>query len=77
MAKKSFEQSLKQLEQIVEDLESGDLPLEKTFKLFEDGVKLSKVCSTKLDETEKKISILLEANDGNYVERPFNSENDY
>jgi exodeoxyribonuclease VII small subunit len=77
MAKKSFEQSLKQLEQIVEDLESGDLPLEKTFKLFEDGVKLSKECSTKLDETEKKISILLEANDGNYVERPFNSENDY
>ena len=77
MAKKSFEQSLKQLEQIVEDLESGDLPLEKAFKLFEDGVKLSKVCSIKLDETEKKISILLEANDGNYVERPFNSENDY
>ncbi len=77
MAKKSFEQSLKQLEQIVEDLESGDLPLEKAFKLFEEGVKLSKVCSTKLDETEKKISILLEANDGNYVERPFNSENDY
>ncbi len=77
MAKKSFEQSLKQLEQIVEDLESGDLSLEKAFKLFEEGVKLSKVCSTKLDETEKKISILLESNDGDHVERPFDSENNY
>ena len=57
MAKKTFEQSMKQLEQIVQELESGDLSLEKAIKKFEEGIQLSKFCSKKLEETEKKITI--------------------
>jgi len=76
MAKISFEKSLKQLEQIVQELESGNLPLEKAMKKFEEGVKLSKFCSEKLDETEKKISVLLHDNKGNIVEEPFMPENE-
>jgi len=76
MAKISFEKSLKQLEQIVQELESGNLPLEKAMKKFEEGVKLSKFCSEKLDETEKKISVLLHDNKGNTTEEPFMPENE-
>ncbi|MCJ7615501.1 MAG: exodeoxyribonuclease VII small subunit [Desulfobacterales bacterium] len=76
MAKISFEKSLKQLEQIVQELESGNLPLEKAMKKFEEGVKLSKYCSEKLDETEKKISVLLRDNKGDITEEPFMPENE-
>ena len=51
MSKKNFEQSLKQLEEIVHELEAGDLPLEKAMKKFEDGIELSKYCAEVLDET--------------------------
>lgn len=71
MTKKNFEQSLKQLEQIVQELESGDLPLEKALKKFEEGIQLSRFCSQMLDETEQKISILLKDKDGEPVEKPF------
>ena len=74
MAKKTFEQSLKQLEEIIDELESGDLTLEKALKKFEEGVKLSKYCSAKLDETERKISILTKDQEGNLSEKPFLSE---
>ncbi|MBT3311633.1 MAG: exodeoxyribonuclease VII small subunit [Desulfobacterales bacterium] len=74
MAKKTFEQSLKQLEEIIEDLESADMPLEKALKKFEEGIKLSKYCSTKLDETERKISILTKDQEGNLSEKPFLTE---
>ena len=50
---------MKQLERIVQELEDGDLPLEKAIKKFEEGIKLTKLCSEKLDETDKKISVLL------------------
>ena len=76
MAQKTFEQSMKQLEQIVQELEDGDLPLEKALKKFEEGMKLTKLCSEKLDETEKKVSILLKKADGRIGERPFMSENE-
>ena len=71
MAKKTFEDSLAQLESIVEALESGDLPLEKAIKTFEEGVRLSRFCFEKLDETEKKINLLLKDQDGNIRENPF------
>jgi exodeoxyribonuclease VII small subunit len=71
MAQKTFEQSIKQLEQIVQELESGDLPLEKAIKKFEEGIQVSKFCSRKLDETEKKITILLKDSAGNISEEPF------
>lgn len=71
MNKKSFEQALSQLEKIVGELESGDLPLEKAIKKFEEGVKYSNFCSEKLDETEQKIALLLKGENGEAKEKPF------
>ena len=71
MAKMIFETAMNQLEQIVNELESGNLSLEDSIKKFEEGIKLSKFCSTKLDETEKKITLLLKDQDGNVIEKPF------
>ena len=71
MAKKTFEQSMKQLEQIVQDLESGDMPLEKAIKKFEEGIQLSKYCTSKLDESEKRITILMKDAAGDVSEVPF------
>jgi len=76
MAKKTFEHAMKQLEQIVQDLESGDMPLEKAIKTFEDGIQLSKFCSEKLDETEKRITILMQSPDGELSEVPFSGEDE-
>ena len=64
---------MKQLEQIVQDLESGDMPLEKAIKKFEEGIQLSKYCTEKLDESEKKITVLLREATGNVAETPFDS----
>ncbi|MGB5158481.1 exodeoxyribonuclease VII small subunit [Desulfobacterium sp. N47] len=74
MAKIIFETAMNQLEQIVNELESGNLSLEDSIKKFEEGIKLSKYCSAKLDETEKKISLLLEGQDGNITEKEFSPE---
>jgi exodeoxyribonuclease VII small subunit len=56
--KMSFEKALKQLEEIVQKLESGDLGLENSLELFEEGIKLSRFCSKKLELAEKKIEML-------------------
>jgi exodeoxyribonuclease VII small subunit len=74
MSKTTFEQTMKKLEQIVQELESGDPPLEEAMQKFEEGIKLSRLCSEKLDETEKKITILLQDQKGNVSEKPFISE---
>ena len=74
MAKTTFEQSMKKLEQIVQELESGDLPLEEAMQKFEEGIKLSRLCSKKLDETENKITLLLQDQKGNVSEKPFESD---
>lgn len=71
MAKKTFEQAMKQLEQIVQELEAGEIPLEKALVLFEEGVKLSRYCTEKLDETEKKVTLLLKDSSGGTSEKPF------
>ena len=76
MPKTTFEQSMKKLEQIVQKLESGDLPLEEAMQKFEEGIKLSRLCSKKLDETEKKITLLLQDQKGNVSEKPFISEDE-
>ena len=76
MVQKTFEQSLKQLERIVQELEDGELPLEKAIKKFEEGIQLTKFCSAKLDETEKKISILLKNANGQIAEKPFMPDNE-
>ena len=66
MTKKSFESSLKELEQIVEQLEAGDLPLERSLELFEQGVNLSRDCQRRLDEAERRVELLLKNNDGTF-----------
>ena len=76
MAKKTFEQSLEQLEHIVEALESGELPLEQALKKFEEGMKISKWCSAKLDETEQKVTVLLKDQEKRDIEVPFSTDND-
>jgi exodeoxyribonuclease VII small subunit len=68
---KSFESSLEELEQIVQQLEGGDLPLERSLELFEQGVRLSRECQKRLDEAERKIEILLKGSDGAYIATPF------
>ncbi len=71
MSKQTFESAIKKLEKIIEDLESGDLPLERAVKKFEEGMRLSAYCSRVLDETERKISLLIEDADGQVREVPF------
>ena len=74
MAKQTFENAMKRLEAIVQDLESGELSLDEALKKFQEGVKLSKFCASKLDETEKKVSLLLKDNEGNVRVQPFSLE---
>jgi exodeoxyribonuclease VII small subunit len=71
MAKKTFELSLKQLENIVHELESGDLPLELAIRKFEEGIELSKFCSQKLEQTERRITLLMKNSSGEIIEKPF------
>ncbi len=59
MPEKTFEQAIKRLEEIVAELEEGNLPLEESLKIYEEGVELTKFCSTKLNETEDKIKTLV------------------
>lgn len=73
MAKLTFEKAMEQLEKIVETMESGTLSLEQSLKQFEEGMKLSQYCAQKLDETEKKISIILEKSDGTIDESAFDA----
>ena len=58
----SFEASLKRLETIVDEMENSQLDIDKAMKLFEEGVSLVNQCSSKLDETKKKIEILVAKN---------------
>jgi exodeoxyribonuclease VII small subunit len=66
-----FEDSLKQLETIVNQLEKGDLPLEESMKLFEEGIRLSTACKEELDAAEGKVQILLKQRDGSLKPEPF------
>ena len=61
--KKTFENSLKQLELIVEELESGTLGLDKMLELFEEGMQLTKNCHLQLKEVEDKITTILRKDD--------------
>ncbi len=63
--KQTFETSLGNLEKIVRRLEDGDLSLEESLKLFEDGVKLSRECQERLNQAERRIEVLLKDEDGN------------
>jgi exodeoxyribonuclease VII small subunit len=74
MAQKTFETSIKRLEEIVHDLEKGDLPLEDSLKVFEEGMSLIKFCSKKLEEVEQKVTMLVRESDEKYVHQPFDME---
>ncbi len=71
MAKQRFEESLKKLEKIVSRLEKGDIPLEESLRLFEEGVQLSRFCNEKLDEAERRVEILLRNEEGVLKPQPF------
>ncbi|QSA97335.1 exodeoxyribonuclease VII small subunit [Methylococcus sp. EFPC2] len=68
-----FEESLAELEQLVERMEQGNLPLEESLKLFERGVQLSRACQSALKDAEQKVQILLEQN-GEPVLKPFTTD---
>ena len=73
---KNFETSLEELERIVRELEQGELTLEKSLELFEQGVKLSRECQERLNQAERRIEILMRDNQGRAVVRPFDPENE-
>ncbi|MGE4520273.1 MAG: exodeoxyribonuclease VII small subunit [Desulfobacteraceae bacterium] len=70
MAKKTFEEALRKLDEIVDSLENDDLNLEDAVKKFEEGIRLSKFCEEKLDEAEEKIFILKKEMDGSLKKEP-------
>ena len=71
MTKLTFEKAMEQLEKIVASLETEPLSLEQSLKKFEDGMKLSQYCSEKLEETEKKISLIMGIKEDDFKEVPF------
>ena len=75
-AKKSInlEKSLADLEALVEELENGDLPLDKAMKKFEEGIKLTRGCQTALREAEQKVEILLKSAGNEDVLEDFDAE---
>ncbi|MCX5876127.1 MAG: exodeoxyribonuclease VII small subunit [Deltaproteobacteria bacterium] len=70
MSKKSFEEALESLEQITQELENGDLSLEKSLKKFDEGIKLAELCNHKLEEAQQKVDLLLKK-DGRLISVPF------
>jgi exodeoxyribonuclease VII small subunit len=64
MAAVKFEDALARLETIVTELERGDLPLNDSLKMFEEGIKLSKTCLKMLDDAERKVEIMVQDKDG-------------
>jgi len=72
--KKSFENALTELEKIVENLENGELTLDESIAAFQSGIELSRYCSKKLNEAEKKITILMEDENGNIEKKDFSDK---
>jgi exodeoxyribonuclease VII small subunit len=70
----NFEAQLASLERIVRELERGDLPLEQSLELFEQGVKLSRECQERLNEAERRVEVLLRGGDGSTIVVPFESD---
>src|SRR5262249_31307195 len=71
-----FETALKKLEDIVKKLENGELSLDSALELFEEGIKLSRFCHSKLEEAERRVEILLKNGSGQMQAVPFESENE-
>jgi exodeoxyribonuclease VII small subunit len=73
MAKEKFEEALGRLEDIVKKMEAGEMSLEESLKAFEEGIKLARLCSRKLDEAERRVEILLKQEE-ELVIKPFKVE---
>jgi exodeoxyribonuclease VII small subunit len=71
---KDFESALKSLEDIVAQLEAGDLTLDRALELFEEGIKVSRFCSSKLEEAERKVEVLIKTASGDMKETPFSED---
>ncbi len=69
MKKEKFEEAFSKLEEIVRKLESGNMSLEESLKAFEEGVRLSRICSERLDEAERRVEILIDGEKG--IIKPF------
>lgn len=74
MSKERFEDTFKKLETIVSKLENGDLSLDDSVKLFEEGMRLSRLCSEKLAEVQKRVEILIKTEEGELQPQPFRFE---
>ena len=79
MAKKekpqqTFEDALKRLEEVLDSLEHGNLNLEESVKVFEEGVGLVRLCHGRLDEVERRVELLLKDESGRFFTRPFPDE---
>ncbi len=72
--KKSFEEQIAELEKIINELENGNLNLDDSVEKFEEGMKISKECNKMLENAEKKITILLNGQDGEVEEENFETE---
>lgn len=70
MTEQKFEEALKRLEEIVQELEEGELELDRSLEIFEEGIKLARWCTKKLDESNKKIEMLTKDEDGELSSRP-------
>ncbi|MCQ6558147.1 exodeoxyribonuclease VII small subunit [Paenibacillus mendelii] len=71
----SFEEAMERLEAIVGRLENGDVPLETAIELFQEGMKLSQLCGSKLEQVERKIEVLIETENG-FQKKPFAPSNE-
>ena len=67
----NFEEAMARLEQIVRALEGGNVPLDESLTLYEEGVKLVKLCSSRLENAEKRIKILVDGGNGTLIEQDF------
>ena len=70
MAEMKFEEALKKLEKIVEDLEKGDLSLDEALKKYQEGIELSRLCHTRLESAKKKIDVLTRNKKGEFELKP-------
>jgi len=70
MAEIKFEEALKKLEKIVDELEKGDLSLDEALKKYQEGIELSRQCSLKLDTAKKKIDVLMKGKKGEFELKP-------
>lgn len=74
MAEMKFEEALKKLEKIVEELEDGSISLDEALEKYEEGIRLSKMCAKKLEAAKKKVEILLKSEDGSVELKPFDEK---